>query len=62
MAVCANCGVIGGGLIYRIKKAEVLLKFDDGFASEDITAARIRVALPEATLITHKPNGEQVGF
>lgn len=44
------------------KKAEVLLKFDDGFASEDITAARIRVALPEATLITHKPNGEQVGF
>jgi len=39
-----------------------LLRFADGHNSEDITAQRIRDAIPEMEFLTHKQNGEQFGF
>lgn len=42
--------------------AETLLKFADGHNSEDITADRIRAALPESRLVTHTAAGEQLPF
>lgn len=42
--------------------AETLLKFADGHNSEDITADRIRDAMPDIEFLTHKPSGEQFGF
>lgn len=41
---------------------ETLLKFADGHYSEDLTAERMRAAMPDLVLKTHKPDGEQYGF
>ena len=42
-------------------KAETLLNFADGHASEDITADRLRM-VEGITLITHDDSGNQIGF
>ena len=42
--------------------AETLLMFADGHNSEDITADRIRSAMPDIEFMTHKDDGEQFGF
>ena len=47
---------------FPVFPADTLLKFADGHNSEDITAQRIRDAIPEMDFLTHKEDGEQFGF